>query len=245
MGEIAVVTLMEGEEAEEVGCRAVCGNGAPAVPMDDGGIVREGRGRGVATISQKGEDVLMGKGAGQFEVGVGNGAVRLAVGDEEAADVGGKGGAPEGWGVGCVGGYGAAGLSIRGNPNPAHTGTGGITGAEWCKRGDKGYQFGEAGGPGGDVGGNGPEIIEGGLDVVVEADATFGDVAEGELEVREQAPAAREGNCHAAEFTEESVPRLDGDAVVAADLGEDCQEAVVAMWGEFEGHAHGVEVPAQ
>ena len=64
LGEIAVVTLMEGKETEEVSRGAVCGNGAPAVPMDGGGVVGEGRGGGVATISQKGEDVLMGEGAG-------------------------------------------------------------------------------------------------------------------------------------------------------------------------------------
>jgi hypothetical protein len=95
-----MVPLVEGKQAEQIRRRAGRGDGAAAVPVDGGGIIGKGGCREVATINQKGEDVLVGKCAGEFKVRVGDGAETIAVGDEATADIVGKGGAPEGWGVG-------------------------------------------------------------------------------------------------------------------------------------------------
>ena len=49
-----MVALVQGEEAEEVGSGSRGGEGAAAVPVDGGGVVREGGGRNVATIKLRG-----------------------------------------------------------------------------------------------------------------------------------------------------------------------------------------------
>jgi hypothetical protein len=72
-----------------------------------------------------------------------------------------------------------------------------------------------------------------------------GNVAECQLEVGEQAAASGQGDGHAAEFANKLLPGGKGGAAFATDLAENEQEALVAMRGEFDGHADGVKRPAK
>ena len=65
------------------------GDGALAVTMDGGGIVRQGGGGEVPSWHKACEDdVLVGKDPGQFQIRVGDSTIGVGIGDETAADVG-------------------------------------------------------------------------------------------------------------------------------------------------------------
>ena len=97
---VAIVSLVEGKQAEQIGGGAARGDGAVVVPMDGSRVVGQGGGSGMAAINQPGEDVLMGQDTGQFEVGIGDGAAGIGGRNEVAADCGRQWSAPEG-GVVC------------------------------------------------------------------------------------------------------------------------------------------------
>jgi hypothetical protein len=59
-GEVTMVVLMEGREAEKVRPGAVvAGDGAAAVPRDGGNIVAHGVCSGFTAVGMRGDDILM------------------------------------------------------------------------------------------------------------------------------------------------------------------------------------------
>jgi hypothetical protein len=90
-GEVAVVALMERKEAQEVGSRAVVGDGALLDPSNSGSVVAEGSKGALTAVSEFSKDVLMAEDAGEFQVGVGKRAVGMGKAHEVGLDVGRKG----------------------------------------------------------------------------------------------------------------------------------------------------------
>ena len=69
--------------------------------------------------------------------------------------------------------------------------------------------------------------------------------SQGELELREQAAAARECKAHAAEFPKETVPPASGDTTPTVDLGEYREESLGPVCGQGDGFGEGVNNPPQ
>ena len=61
---------MERKEAQEVGSRAVVGDGALFDPCDSGSVVAEGSKSALTAVSDFSENVLVAEDAGKFQVGV-------------------------------------------------------------------------------------------------------------------------------------------------------------------------------
>ena len=65
------------------------------MPMDGGGVIGESGGGEVAAWKEVREDILVGQGSRELQLGVGDGAGGVGGRDKAAADLGGKRGAPE------------------------------------------------------------------------------------------------------------------------------------------------------
>ena len=84
------------------------------------------------------------------------------------------------------------------------------------------------------------------MDASIEAHPFAIMVAEGFLEMTEEAPGARETKRHAAEFAQELVPFGECDArLVGSDGREDFQKTGDTVWGQFDGMADSIQEPAQ
>jgi hypothetical protein len=158
--------------------------------VDGGGIVREGGGGNVATIQEGCEDVLVGQGACQLKVRVGDGPSGIRGGDKAATHGFREAGPPKGGGKGCVR-EAVAVRGFRGNPDAAHPNARGVAGPKGRVNRGMGDQFGKVRGAVSDVIGDDPEIVEGSLDVSVEAKAAAVGSMEGKLKVGEEAAATR------------------------------------------------------
>jgi hypothetical protein len=150
--EIPMKTLVDGLEAEEVGSWATGGGGAFALPKYGGGVVVEVMDGALPDIGQMGKDIVLGNGASQLEITVGDGAVRVAIRLEGAVRVGAEPLPPQ---EGSVGGSGVG----RGEEkHTAHAGPGCIACANGGRGGGNG--FGNASGPSSQFGGQPPEVVE-------------------------------------------------------------------------------------
>lgn len=74
---VTVVALVEGLESQEVRSRTSGRRGAPLLPPHSGGVVRECVDSAFADLERVGQYVQVGQGRGQFEVAVGDRAVRV------------------------------------------------------------------------------------------------------------------------------------------------------------------------
>jgi hypothetical protein len=74
-----MMALVQGLEAEEVGRWSGCGGRTALLPADGGRVVGEGVQGAFKDVGGIGKDVTVGNGTGQFEVAIGDGAVRVRV----------------------------------------------------------------------------------------------------------------------------------------------------------------------
>jgi hypothetical protein len=86
-GEVAVVALMERKEAEEVGSRAVVGDGAFLDPGNSRSVVAEGSKSALTAVRNLCENVLVAEDAGELQVGIGKGAAGMGKAHEVVLDV--------------------------------------------------------------------------------------------------------------------------------------------------------------
>jgi hypothetical protein len=78
-----------------------------------------------------------------------------------------------------------------------------------------------------------------------ELDSAFIMEAKGFLEMREHAPAARDGKGHAAKFAEQLVPLLGCDAATTTEQIEELMDAFQAMRRELDGPPNCINQPAE
>jgi hypothetical protein len=95
--EISVVVPMEGKEAQEVCRTAVVGDGATLDPGYGRGVVAERSKGKLAAVSDVGEDILMAEDAGEFQVGVVDGAAGIREGHKVGLNGGRKRLTPYEW----------------------------------------------------------------------------------------------------------------------------------------------------
>ena len=74
LGQVSVVPLVEGCQAQEIGSGASGGSGALTMPIQSGCVVREVVDGLLPDVSSLGQDIQLGNGAGQLQVTVGDGA---------------------------------------------------------------------------------------------------------------------------------------------------------------------------
>jgi hypothetical protein len=65
------------------------------------------------------------------------------------------------------------------------------------------------------------------------------------LEGAEKATTARDHQDHAAEFAQDLVPGLEGDAFVAAKVIENGTQTFVTVWRQLQGLLGGIDKPAE
>jgi hypothetical protein len=66
-------------------------------------------------------------------------------------------------------------------------------------------------------------------------------VANTGLKSAKQSSTARDGKHHASQFTEYSLPRLEGDTFDATEVGKNGAEPFVTVRGKFQGLAGGID----
>jgi hypothetical protein len=76
-----------------------------------------------------------------------------------------------------------------------------------------------------------PEVFELVAGCQVQANATFLGLTKGELKLREKTTASRDGNGHAAQFTQQLVTSLDRDAAAATDGNKNLKKALLTVRG--------------
>lgn len=119
LGEVSMCSLVQGLEAQKIGCRSRGGGRPFGLPAHGWGVVGQGCSGAFSHVHEVGDDVVMGDGAGQLEVRVGDGTRGIFPGDYLGLDFGGERESPEVglrsggvWyedysshaGLGCVGG---------------------------------------------------------------------------------------------------------------------------------------------
>jgi hypothetical protein len=227
---VAMVALVERLAAQEVGCWSRRGGAALALPGERGRVVRQCANGPVTDIAELGRDVVLCDGAGQLEVRVGDGPPRVVGGDDVGLDVGRKRGTPK------------DGLPGGTKDDAAHSGLGGITGAQdgGCLRDD----FAEVRGTLGEVRRDVTDVIERIMHSVRQRDAASVRVAEGFLEEAEHSAQAWHGQFHAPELSHDLVPLFRGRAALSpGKLGEDGVESGLSSGGELDGVLDGVHGP--
>ena len=150
LGDIAVVTLVNAVESEQICCRPCGGGGVFVMPDHHGDVVTQGHNGSTTQVDCLGNDVLLGKEAGKFQVGVGDVSLRIVRGDQSGLNVGRERCPPQ---------HGLdVGVGSRREPHTPHASTRGIMGANghWVVRNN----FGKLGGPGGQGVGEVLKIIE-------------------------------------------------------------------------------------
>lgn len=173
-GHIAVVPLMQGIEAEQVGTGRTCRGRAFSRPGKGGLIVASKPEGALGHGVRVGKDGFVGNGTGKFQVGNGKRPSAIVTRDQFTLDGKGKGRTPD-----VCGG--------ANKPDTTHATLAGITGAR-CVSGGGWHEFAEAGGTRCQVIGQGTEVAQTMVDVASEANAVVGSApAQGILEMREQA----------------------------------------------------------
>ena len=61
----------------------------------------------------------------------------------------------------------------------------------------------------------------------------------------EHAASARDGEDHAAQFPQKAVPHFDRDSRTASHFGKDFEQAKLAVRGQLNGLANGIDEPAE
>lgn len=229
------MALVDAVESQEVswGSRG-CG-GAFEAPSHCWGVVAHGCHSAASDVGCLGQDVMMDNESRQLQVGISDGPVGVAKGDQVGLHPGGKGGPPNGGrdvGVGC-----------GRKPRPSHSPTGGIMGSQG--HGQVRNNLGQLGGPVRKGGGQEFKICELVPHFWGDPDAVAVGVAQALLEETEEAPAAGDAQGHAAEFAQDFVPLFDGNPVFAPKAVEDLLESVPAMRRKFQGLADRVHQPTQ
>ena len=82
LGQVAMMPLVEGCQAQEVGSRTSGGGGSFAVPVQSRCVVCEVVDGLLPDVSHLGKDIQLGNGACQLEVTVGDGARGIVKGDQ-------------------------------------------------------------------------------------------------------------------------------------------------------------------
>ena len=187
---------------------------------------------------------MVGNGAGQLEIAVGDGAAGVTGRLKRALDHSGKRSAPK---EGVVVSPRRA-RAVGEEEDAPHAGARGVAGADGRRKG--GNCLGDGGGPVGKFGGEPAEIVKEVVDGGREAKAVVppprGGVLEGSLQRAEQATCAGKGQDHGAEFAEELVPGFGGDAREGAgERGEKRVEASEAMGREGDRGIDGINNPPQ
>ena len=95
------------------------------------------------------------------------------------------------------------------------------------------------------VGREGFEIIELGTDMGIKADTVAIGMKDAGLEGAEKAPTARDCQDHAAEFTQDLLPCLEGDAFAATKVVEDSTQTFVTVWGQSQRLRGGIDEPTK
>lgn len=89
------------------------------------------------------------------------------------------------------------------------------------------------------------EVIELGRDATIDFDSEFILVFETVLEVAEEATSARDGERHAAELAKYSMPLLEGNSLVAFEIGKKFQQTRVLVGREGEDAKKGINNPTK
>jgi hypothetical protein len=201
---VAVLALVQGLEAEEVRGRARGGGAAFRLPGGCRGVVREGVYSFLTDIQGVDKNIVMGDGAGELEVRIADRARGIVERDQGLLNVGRKRGAPEDWLRWAV--------ETREECDAAHAHTCGIA-SPHQKRvgGDNLAKAGRALFQGRD---QGAEVIQEVMEFGGERDACPSVVTERFLHEAEKATKPGNGAGHAAQFAENFLPFVGGDATL-------------------------------
>jgi len=241
-GEVLVVPLVEGGETEKVGAGAGVGDGAAAVPRDGSDVVTHGVSSRLAARDKVDDDILVEDGTRQLEVTVGKRTGRVCIRDELGLNCWRPFVAPQNrreQGGRCQPGRG----HDRREPHAPRTGFGGIARADLS--GGRGNDFGNTRGSRRHILGKGPEVLELVVDLGGESDAAAVAMTKGKLEVREQATAPGDGEDHAAQFTQQAVPNLEGYTFAPSHVAKDFQEPRLTVGWQLDCFPNGVDEPPQ
>ena len=235
LGDIAEVALVNAVEAQEIGCGSSCGGGVFVVPHDCRNVVTQWGDRAPMTIHRLGNDVLLGNEPGQFQIGVGDGPMRVGKGHKSRLDLGGELGAPQQW-------WDVAVRCGR-EPDATHALTSCIVGTDrnWVVR----NQFGQLRGPGCKRFSQVLKVIELVPHCSGDSKAMPVHVADPFLQQGEQSPAARDSDGHAAELSQGLVPNLGGDSCLVAQGVKDLHQSLHPVRGQLQSLVESVKEPAQ
>lgn len=188
LADVAMVALVEGLEAKEVGGGAGGGGRSFGLPGPGSSVVGVAVKEALADVKQVCRDVGLDDGGSKFEVGVGGRPGGVAEGDEITDNIGRERCTPDDW---ATKGGGGAGASRAGRKeDTAHAGAGGIK-AAGDARGLGGDELVKARGARGNVIGEPLEVGQGIVDGLGEADAVVGGVPEGLLHLAEESARTR------------------------------------------------------
>jgi hypothetical protein len=95
------------------------------------------------------------------------------------------------------------------------------------------------------VGSEGFEIVKLGTDMGIKMDPVAIGMEDAGLECAEQAPTARDGQDHAAEFTQDLLPCFERDAFAATKVVEDGTQTFVMVWGQSQRLRGGINEPTE
>ena len=89
------------------------------------------------------------------------------------------------------------------------------------------------------------KVVQVGSDVLIDSDAVAFGVGQPVLKSAEEASASRYCDGHVSEFSEDPLPLLDGDALLASQGFEYGEQSGTLVFWQFDGACDGVEEPTQ
>ena len=95
LGDIAVMTLVDAVQAKQVCGWTSGGGGVFVVPNHHGYVVSQGDNSAATQVNFIGKDVLVGKKASKFQMGISDVAIGVVCGDQTTLDVGREFGPPQ------------------------------------------------------------------------------------------------------------------------------------------------------